>query len=294
MSLEIQSQNVALTSGSVTTFNFDYDVTQYVAGIASFLLTFGDDDHHVEQMSISLQVNKPSSRSITVRAIPILNDASGNSINLGDSYVTVAVLAWTGTPTTAIVLSPQYTIGSGESSSNIPLQGGSNPTLQAVCCGFNLTYGDDDHEVAYVQASVGAGASGNQGYITASASMNDSSGNRASDPTAIGALIATSPQNAGIVVVPYSAQNEAPATISMGYPVSKAVSLLTGFQVRFPSNDDHHIRTIGAGPNDTQVNYLDNTQVVTSGVWAWMYDDSDNNQDDNASFADIVVIGLLA
>lgn len=293
MALEVLSQNVTLNAG-VTPFNFKNSVTQFLAGVASFQLSYGDDDHHVEQMSIQLQTNKPQSTQITVEAVAVLQDASGHSINTGASYVTVTVIAWTGSPTTQVLLSPSYTVADNSQSPGITLPGANDQVLQATLGGFYLSYGNTDHHVERVQASVGATQSGNIGAISATAGMIDASGNSAVNPTATGALIATSTSNAGFVVAPYQAQAGSEMTsIPMGTTITAAVSFLTGFQVQYPDSDDHHLKAIGAGPNQTKVDPSDNTKAQTNGVWAWMYDNSGNNQDNNNSHASIVVIGIV-
>lgn len=289
MSLEMQSQNVAVNGGS-TTFTFDDDIQQFLAGIASFSLTYGDDDHYVEQISITLNANKPSSKILTVGATAILKDASGHNIDLSNSYVTVSIIAWTGANTTDVLLSPPYTIQNGNQVGDIPLPGSSDPILQAVLQGLYLNYSATDHEVSAISASVGASQNQNQGVISASASMFDASGNEAVDPTATGALIATKNPNPGFIVATYQGQSGDAVSIPMSAPVVDAVSFLTGFQAKYPSSD-HYIQTIGAGPNVTKADGTD--QVRTSGVWAWMNDINGHSQGSD-SFASIVVVGLTA
>jgi hypothetical protein len=294
MALEIQSQNVVLNGGS-TAFNFNNSVTQFLAGVASFQLSYGTDDHHVEQMSIQLTTNKPSSTQVNVGANVVLQDASGHNIDLSASYVTVTVIAWTGSPSNQIVLSPSYTVQNGNQSTGITLPTGNNYYLQSVLGGFYLSYGTEDHHVNLVETSVSASQSSNVGFISVTAGMNDASGNQAVDPTANGSLIATSMSAPGFVIVPYQAQsgtNE--PVIPMGTPISAAVSFLTGFHAQYGDSDDHHVQAIGAGPNETWVDPDNSSSAKTNGVWAWMYDDSGDNQDNNNSYASIVVIGLQA
>lgn len=290
MSLEMQSQNVAVNGGS-TTFTFNDDIQQFLAGIASFSLSYGDDDHYVEQISITLNANKPSSKIVTVGANAILKDASGHSIDLNNSYVTVSVIAWTGSSQPAVLLSSPYTVQNGNQSGNIPLPGSSDTILQAVLQGLYLNYSATDHEVSAVSAAVGASQNQNQGFISASAFMFDASGNEAVNPTATSALIATTLPDPGFVVATFQGQSADAVSIPMPAPITAAVSFLTGFQAKYPSSD-HYIQTIGAGPNVTNVS--DPNHARTSGVWAWMNDINGHSQDSNSSFASIVVVGLTA
>lgn len=293
MALEIQSQNVALNRGS-TAFNFKNPVSQFLAGVASFQLSYGSDDHAVEQMGIQLTTNWPGGTQVNVGANVVLQDASGNNIDLSSSYVTVTVVAWTGASSNQIVLSPSVTVENGEQSSGITLPNGNN-LLQSVLDGFSLSYGTTDHHVNLVQTSVSASQSSNVGFISVTAGMNDASGNQAVNPSATGSLIASSMSMPGFVIVPYQAQSgSSNPVIPMGTPISAAVSFLTAFHVQYPDSDDHHVKAIGAGPNQTWVDSSNSSCAQTTGVWAWMYDDSDNNQDNNNSYASIVVIGLQA
>ncbi|WP_321807419.1 hypothetical protein [Burkholderia sp. BCC1993] len=295
MALEILSQNVVLNGGS-TPFNFNNPVTQFLAGIASFQLSFGSsDDHHFEQMSVLLTTGKPSSQQITVGAAVVLDDASGHPIDKNASYVTVSVIAWTGAPTSKVLLSPPYAVADHNQSPGILLPGTPNPVLQATLAGFYLSYGNTDHHVETVTVSVGASSPiNNTSSISATAAMHDASGNGAANPTATGSLIATSINDPGFVVVPYQAQvGTGETSIPMGATITNAVSFLTGFQAQYPNAEDHHVRTIGAGPNQTRVDPSNHSHAQTSGVWAWMSDGSNNHQDDKNSYASIVVVGLV-
>lgn len=292
-SIEIQSQNVVLNGGT-TTFTFNNIVNQYLAGIASFQLSYGSEDHNVEEMSIKLQTNQPSSKEVTVEAVVVLQDDSGHSIDTTASYVTVTVIATSTGAGSNILLSPSYPVSSPGQSAGIQLPGMNNPILQSVLAGFDLSFGTTDHQIAQVGATVGAQANANNGYISVTADMNDASGNHAVDHGASGALIATPLTDPGFVIVQYKAQSELQMTsISMGTNITGAVSFLTGFHVQYPDSNNHHIRAIGAGPDQTGVYPGDNTKAQTNGVWAWMYDDSDNTQDNSpgTSFASIVVVG---
>jgi len=290
--IEIQSQNVKLNG--TTQFNFTGSVAQYLAGIASFQLQFErEEDHHVEQMSIQLQTNKPSSNQVTVEAIVVLQDDSGHSIDTTASYVTVTVIASSSSFSSGLLLSPSYTVSSPGDSTGITLPGPTDPILQSVLGGFYLSFGSTDHEIAQVEASVGVGQNSNAGYLKVTADMNDASGNHAVDPTASGALIATSLSDPGFVVASYTGQHSGEQTpaIPMGATITGAVSFLTRFHVQYPGSSDHHVRTIGAGPDQTTVDSGDNTKAQTSGVQAWMSDASGNTEDDTNSYASIVVVG---
>jgi hypothetical protein len=291
MALEIQNEKAALNGGT-TTFTFDNDITQYLIGISAFYLAYKGDDHHIQQININLNGSQANSKQITVKASVVMADSSGNQIDTDQSNVYVTALAWTGTSTSSLLLSmPPVSVGNGQTSEGIPLPGLSNPILQPGLAGFNLNYGSD-HHVEFVEASLGVGQTGSQGQISATVQMYDASGNQAQSPTANGVLLASSINNPGFIVVPYSAQNSVYNYIDMGQSVSKAVALLTGFQVSYAKNDDHHVQVIGAGPNMVEPNPDNSTQVQTNGVWAFMSDDDGNSQDNGKSHCNLIIVGL--
>ncbi|HEX5749728.1 MAG TPA: hypothetical protein VFZ09_26085 [Archangium sp.] len=294
MGLEIQSKNVSMNSATPSEFNFNSEISQYVAGIASFQFSYGNDDHHIEQLSLNLTSNRPSSQKVTVSVTAIMSDSSGNQINLQNSYVTVTVIAWTGASTNAVLLNPAVSVANGGRSDGINLPDSSEPILQAALAGFNFAYSDDDHHVQFLQASVGSQQNGSVGFITATANMKDDSGHFASTQSASGLLIASSTSQPGFVVVPYSDQSPQVRTIPMGTPVKDAVTFITGFQVQFAAQDDHHVYRLGAGPDKVWVDTGDNTQVQTTGVQAWMADKSGNIQNNNKSSCSIIVVGIPA
>jgi hypothetical protein len=99
MALEIQNQWISV-SGDQIEFTFTYAVSQYLVGISSFMLSYAaGTDHHVRQMSISL--NQASANQVTVSATVILTDADGNQIDPSQCHLYVSAVAWTGDPTGA-------------------------------------------------------------------------------------------------------------------------------------------------------------------------------------------------
>jgi hypothetical protein len=290
-------QSQTFQPNSSADFIFPNQVTQYLAGVASFQFSYGVIDHKVQQFGLSLASTSSydstaNQSTVRVTATGILSDASGNTLNADASYVTVSVLAWTGIANPDLVLSASYTAASGGQSSNINLPGSLLPLLNAGLSGFNLNYGSDDYHVGSIMAQVAPGQNGSQGFLTAQAYMRDASGDQAQNPTASGVLLANTATNSGLVIQPYTRQDVGEQNIPMGVPLSSAMALLTGFQVQFPDGDDHHVLKIGAGPDACYVNPNDSTRVLTSGVWAWMSDQHQTGQDNTKSSASILVIGI--
>jgi len=271
-------------------FNFPATVTAYLAGIASFNFTYGNDDHHVEEISLSLNANQSGPQQVSVSVTGILNDADGNGIDNNNSYVTVVVLAWTGSSTSNTILAGPQTDGNGQQGQPFYLPGTNPNILQSSLSGFFLDY-DEDHHIEGANVAMGVSSNGNQANLTATAKMWDADGNTAVSPTSTGNLLASVDPNPGFVVTTWTAQDAGQQTIPMGTSVKDAVTLMTSFKVQFA--DDHHLRAIGAGPDSTKVDSTNSSQVITSGVWSWMSDDNNNNQDNAKSNCSVIVIGLL-
>ncbi|NTJ62042.1 hypothetical protein G6M50_12105 [Agrobacterium rhizogenes] len=289
-------QTMSLNPIQNHTFTFPDTISQFAVGISSFYFAFSKD-HHVQQISLALTSNQVAPTQVSVAVNGVLSDASGNTVDLSKSYVTVVVVAWTGATTTTNLLSAPFSVASGSNNESPPisLPDSFHSILQACMSGFYLAYPQTDHHVLNVNASVGSTANGSDGYITATANMSDDSGNTAQNPTGTGFLIASSDKIPSFIVVPYTAQNAGQQTIPMGsVKLSDAFVLLTGFQVQFPDNDDHEISNIGAGPN-TWVCQSDDTgsRVVSSGVWAWMGNDDGDTQDMSLSSASVIAVGIL-
>lgn len=294
----IQSQSLQPNSSANFTFSGQVHPNQCLVGVSSFQFTYGAIDHKVQQLGLSLSSTASydaSKNQSTVRVTPtgILSDASGNTIDSPNSYVTVSVLAWTGTSNDNLVLSNSYSFASNTQSSNITLPGSTLSLLNASLTGFNLNYGTDDYHVASVTAQVSPGQNLAQGFITGQSAMQDSSGHQAQNPMVSGNLLASNSSNPGLLIQPYTRQDSGQQNIPVGAPLTGAIALLTGFNVQFPDGDDHHVLTIGAGPNVCSVSSQDSRTVVTSGVQAWMSDQDGNIQDNAKSSASIIIVGIL-
>lgn len=289
-------QSIKLAPNASHTFTFTETVFAYQVGVASFKFSFPDgDDHHVEEISLSVSSNKAGSQNnqVAVQVDGVLKDDSGNGMDYPNSYVVVVCLAWVGSSTSFTNLSGPFTVGNGQQSNPIFMPG-SNPNIaQSNLSGFFMSYGDTDHHIQGAAAGMGVSTNGNQAMLNGTAKMWDSSGNNAVNPTATGNLISSTDTNPGFIIKPMAAeQSSGTVTIPMGQALSNATSLITAFQVQF--DGDHHLNNIGAGNDTIQVDPNNNQQVLTSGIWAWMGDDSGHTQDNSKSSCSIIVIGFLA
>jgi hypothetical protein len=292
-------QSVKIAPNASHTFTFSETVYSYLVGVASFKFSFpDDDDHHVEEISLSFNANKGGANNdqVAVTVNGVLMDDSGNTMDYANSYVVLVCLAWVGSSTNLTNLSGPFTVGNGQQSNPISMPGSNPSIVQSNLAGFDLSYGSNvNHLILGVTAGMGVSTNGNQALLNATARMWDDSGNTAVNPTATGNLISSTDTNPGFTIKPWTAQQPSgTVTIPMGQAISSATSLITAFQLQFPGGSDHHLNNIGAGNDSTWVNPSNNTQVQTSGIWAWMGDDGSNTQDNSLSSCSIIVIGLLA
>jgi hypothetical protein len=303
MAFVVQYQTIP-ANGSAS-FNISDTVSGYILGISNFSFTYGNHDHHVQELKLSLDspgISSPGQSASTpteilVTANATLSDASGHHIDAANSSVTVVMLAWTGSD------NPQFTLGSativnGQSSNmtvpvNTPVSG-----LQPMVSGFDLAYPSGvDHDVQLVDIGISV-SNQNTGSASlgATASMNDASGHHANGAggttaTINGSLLATSLSSPGFVkqlLLPLQTTNS--HVVEFGVQLDSAVVLITGFQLQYPgSHTDHWVKTIGAGPTGWRIN---GSQVSLDNAQAFMSDNSHHSQDNTASNVTLVVIGI--
>src|SRR5262249_31609128 len=135
---------------------------------------------------------------IEVIAHATLSDASGHTIDNANSYVQVAILAWTGDRNMTMLESA--TVNNNQNIS-VPVPT-STPVLglQPILSGFDLAYpsGGGDHSVRAVEVGISASLQ-NPGFASlgGTASMTDARGYYASTAIIAGSLLATSLSSPG-------------------------------------------------------------------------------------------------
>ena len=82
-------------TGDTEIIEFSDRIAQHVVCIKSFKLTYGDHDHNVLKMSISLQCNRNDNK-LSVTPLMNLKARAGHELDPTKSYVSVAVMAWVG------------------------------------------------------------------------------------------------------------------------------------------------------------------------------------------------------
>lgn len=269
------------------TFLFDDTIAQCMVGITSFALSFGKDDHHVQTASISLTVNQQD-KNLQVTPNATLVDASGHNLDPGNSEIFVAAMAWTVPNDENLKLGNAICITNGASSSGILIPTGTPLILQAALAGFDLSFGSDDHHVQTAATSMGTAHIGTNATITGRAQAYDESGHAAPTATTAGGLIANCDPSLAMYVMPSSSmQGSKRETLTFPAGVRNFVSMLSGFNMRFTGNADHHIKKMGA---EFLVQTIDGNKITVRGQ-ATLVDASGNTQDDAVSNVTGFVIG---
>src|SRR3954452_18865531 len=244
------------------TFYFDQPVTQSIVGISRFSLSFGNADHEMLRVSLSLQVT-PESNNISVTPQASMEDSSGHELDETASTITIVILAWTGVSPGTIAVGQGSALPNSEQGPSNGVQGpGTVLIAQALLTGFNFVY-DAQHWVLQIGAAAAPSSNGELGYIQATASMKDSSGSTASTATINGTLLLASnsapglvvdtkktPNTTGLVPVPLSA-------LPANYVLTDAAVFLSGFQVTYRDSGDHWVMTFGAGVTDWAITAAD-------------------------------------
>jgi hypothetical protein len=301
MAWAIQYQTLPFNGSWSYTFNFPGSVSSYIVGIPYFYFTFESSFHAVQQLGLNLETlgqlasaQEPTQIPVTVNAT--LSDASGTTIDLVHSSVTVAVIAWTGDANPQVMLG-SATVNNGQSQSmavpsETPVSG-----LLPILSGFELAYPSSLTNAIVESIEVGISASPqSQGFASlgGTTSMHDASGNRAdgsggSIATITGSLLATSLSSPGFIKqFLLQQQSGNPVSVNFGSQLDSAVALITGFRLQYSGHAAHYVNSIRAGTPSWSIN---GPIVVLSSAQALMTD-TVYNQDNTASNVSLVVIGI--
>lgn len=289
MAIEVKSTSINLNQ--TAKFVFDRPVLSNVIGISFFSMTYGNNDHHIKKISLSIQPswsNNEVQASVTAQLV----DDSGNLIDKADSVVGLVCIANTDAADNNLALATVDGILTGTQSPDITLPGNSLKFAQPGVAGFALAFADGDHHLRQLLVSLGFANHGNTGRISADAAMVDSSGHSASTESADAILVAGNYAETGVeMVMLTNQQTSSPQTVGFSKPLSQAVVLVNGFTVTFKGKD-HHVKTIGAGCSGWTLNGTDTSKVMLNDARAFVSDNSGNTQDDQASFVNLVIVGI--
>jgi hypothetical protein len=289
MAIELKSATVNLNQSA--NFVFDRAVISNVVGVSFFSLTYGDKDHHVKKVTLSVQTSW-SNNTVQANVTAQLIDGSGNLIDKADSKVGLVCIANTDSSDNNLALATVDGIMTGTQSMPISLPGSSLKFAQPGIAGFALSYGDGDHHLRQMLVSLGFAQHGTSGQISADAAMVDSSGHEASVESADAVLVAGNYAETGMeIAILTNQQTTSSQQVGFGKPMSSAVVLMNNFTITF-SGDDHHVRTLGAGCTGWKLDSSDASKVTLDNARAFVSDNSGNTQDNSASFVNLIVVGI--
>lgn len=284
-----------VTPGTTAEFDFDYPVYAYALGIASFTLSYGQHtDHFVQDLSLRLlpMPAPPEAQvgnQVQAKVEASLNDASGHSISLSDSLVWPVCVAITRQADAKTTMSAVTGVPDGQQSRPVTLPGnGLFSVLSAPLSGFTLGYSKNDHQVLGANAGSSISNDLSEGYVTASASLYDASGNRADTANVDASVIASINPAPGFAVIPVTAQQESLITVDFSgtyQSLSAAVCLLNSWEVKF--HHAHNVQSISVGAWGTKIQ---GNTVTLDGLWAHISDHTGHIQEDAASSATVLVV----
>ncbi|ODC03620.1 hypothetical protein BFW38_08755 [Terasakiispira papahanaumokuakeensis] len=288
MPISIDTQ-ITAPNRSVT-FNFDDSVLAYVVGISYWDFSFGSNDHHVKELELSIQANKPTTQQVTAQITAKLNDDSGHGIDSGSSSIHVTCIAVIGSQDANVALVNENRIASGAESPAFPLPSNSLSISASFLSGWDLSQTEDHHVKTFTTAA-GFSQSGSNGQITGQAQMVDTSGNFASGWIDGGSLAASTTENGILAKAVTNKQTDSKFGVDFtdelqDKTIKEAAVLLQNLTVTF-GGDDHHVKTIGGGCSGWQA---DGTSVNLDNARAFLTDDSGHKQSNNDSNVSVMVV----
>ena len=301
MSLEIKTISVSLSQlSNLQDLVFDGPINEYVYGLSSFCLSYDEGDRN-DVLELSVQVSMTPNIGANNRLSPsitaVLKDNSGNTADPDNSWVSVTVVASTGSDY-------DYFMGNsamGSSDQTNEIEPGAKTYIQLpLISGFVLTYDGSDHQITTISASTTLNISpgSSKGIVTSLAEMRDSSENFATGKAQGGYLCSTS-SNVGVVSTRLNGQQTTDAfAIDFGTPLSSCAAFLSAFTVCYPDNEAHMINnvTIGVGTKAGSVATIsssDNSVVSIPCAQSKVASNGhDDYSDDKKSSVDIVVLAI--
>lgn|GEM_PF-4104685 len=288
MSISISSERVS--PGTAALFNFDSTVLSYVVGIYGWYLIYDQSDHQTQQIAMSIQM---SAKGNTVKAQPsAILSGQGHTFDPSKSWVGMCCIAIVGDKTPDSSLFTATNIPNGQQSGWFPAPSSTLAVNQSMVTGWSLAYGIG-HHVRDFKTQSGSVQNGNQVAITATALMDDNSGNQAQNPTLDGGLVCSASNNVlcyDTVRYEYGVSPSTTLSANMNQTISNAAVLVQGLSLTYGSNTDHDIKAIGGGVGGWSVA---GSTVTISGAFAEMSDNSGHHQA-KGSFVDLLVLGIPA
>lgn len=282
--------------GGLAQFTFKNPIMQYAIGISAFKVTYGLDDHWIRSLVIKIIPVQGAAigaqpNEVSAKVEIDMEDDSGNSAKVADSFVIPVCIAVTKSPTPNTVVASAFGISSGTTQNVvIPSAQSGYPISTCFQSGFNLSYAKDDHQLLQASAACGITQAGANGQISPSANLKDSSGNQVQVATVDAGYIVSSSPSPGIGTKDVQAQTNKPTQVTMDgmNSISVAAAVIRAWQVRFQSV--HNIQTFTVGAWGT-LGIAGNVVTIPQ-LFAGICDTSGNNQDDQQSSCDVQVLAI--
>jgi hypothetical protein len=291
MAIEIQT-GPGVKPGGTYTFTFKKPVQAYVLGLSGFTLSYlPQQAHWVQTISLSLNPNQVEGNSVSVTIEAELEDHSGNTIDVDNSFIYPACVAITGVDEGNTLLEMVSAINSG-SSAQVSLPG-TNPSVAfGFPTGFYLSFDTTDHEVLQFETEASLYNNNGTGELSVNAVLMDKSGDQAVTATVNGGCISSSETVLPFGSVQVTNQNGQPVKVS--FPgltsVSAAVVLLQKWNVQFSGNDQS-INSISIGNVMPSTTVSGNTVTINHGLVALMWG-SNEIANPSYSFVNAVVVAI--
>jgi hypothetical protein len=291
----------------VASFVFQNPVSQYAIGISAFQITYGADDHWLRTLMIKVLPVQGSAMGnqaykVSVQVQIDMEDDSGNSANVANSFAVPVCIAVTKNPDSTTIIGSAAGISSG-SSQSVVIPNGADGFTMSTCfqSGFNLSFTKDDHQLHMAKAGCGIIPSGSNGQISPTASLEDSSGNEVQVATVDAGYIVSSSKNLRMSSKSVQGQTPQPTKVTMDgiNSISVAAAVIQSWKVQFSNSDSypyanvHNVKTftVGTGPGKLAT---DGNTVTIPQLYAGVCDASGNIQDNNisVSYCNVQVLAI--
>lgn len=289
--------------GGSFSFKVDGIVTTggYCVGLAGFVFDFGDDDNNILDMKVALTGTtvSPSGDGGSIITGSVTGVFEDDDHHVGNVYTQVVLIAVMQGPMSMPTLSNPPSFSSGSSSQNIQLNDTSN-VLAGFLTGFSMGYADgSDQGVNTIGAQVSTNATtGTLVNLNGTCILEESSKTEATNLSIWGGLLADSNSSPVFELKNYSSSNGSNKVV-FDREVTQAQALLVNFHVQYPGTHTHKVKKMGASynyfwaPNTSMGLQSDNKTFIFNNPQPFMWDDSNNLQDNSASYANYVVIGAV-
>lgn len=291
MAIEILGVAGGVQPGQTATFTFQNEVMAYALGLSGFWLTYGDNSHQVQDLSIAMSGGQ-SGNQVFANVDAVLQDSSGHGLKGSESriYPICAAVTGTGDPQTAMT---NVTGIVNDSSKGVALPGASGYTaLMTFLSGFALQYSTGDHRVLGSNAGCGISYDGTQGEVSSHAALFDDTGHQVNVATVDAGVIATLDAAPGFAVTQQLTTQSVNSVFPVAFPalpsVQQAFVLLQSWTVRYEHG--HNVQVIAAGVWDALT--LQGNNVVIPRAYAQVSDHTGHYQNNGESSVTLAVVAF--